>query len=150
MQLNSNAPSVDFPVGRFFIGIYWVSALSVVTACAFAWSFLFGDFQGWRFNSLVFFWAFATCLSLWTVRHGQSPCWLSWDGNSWHELPINPPAYSSAYVLACGISVHLDLQQSMLVSLHNLNGFRKWFWVSRRSFPERWHGFRCAVYSRSE
>jgi len=148
--LNSNAPSVDFPVGRFFMGIYMVMALSVVTACAFAYSFLYGDFQGWRAYVLLFVWLFATCLSMWAVRQGQSPCWLSWNGNVWHELPIKANTFSPENALDCGVAVHLDMQRHMLVSLNNLNGFRKWFWVSRKSFPERWHGFRCAVYSRSE
>jgi hypothetical protein len=148
--LNSNASSVDFPVGRFFMGIYMVMALSAVTACTLTYSFLFGDFQGWRANVLLLIWLFATCLSMWAVRHGQSPCWLSWNGNAWHELPIKASTFSPENALDCVVTVHLDMQRHMLVSLNNLNGFRKWFWVSRKSFPERWHGFRCAVYSRSE
>jgi len=148
--LNSSAPSVDFPVGRFFMGVYTVMALSFVTACALTYSYLFGDFHGWRANLLLFVWLFASCLSMWAVRHGQSACCLSWNGDAWHELPINSPTFSPENVLDCDVTVHLDVQRYMLVSLYNLNGFRKWFWVSRDSFPERWHGFRCAVYSRSE
>jgi hypothetical protein len=148
--LNSNAPSVDFPVGRFFMGVYMVLALSVLTAGAFAYSFLWGDFQGWRANLMLLIWAVVTCMSMWAVRKVQPPCWLSWNGNAWHELTLKAPAFPPENWVDCELSVHLDLQRYMLVSLLSLNGFRKWFWVSRNSFPERWHVFRCAVYSRSE
>ncbi|PUE36353.1 hypothetical protein B9Z46_06430 [Limnohabitans sp. Hippo4] len=132
------------------MGVYMVMAFSIVTAGALTYSFLFGDFQGWRANLLLLVWVFASGLSMWAVRQGQSRGWLSWNGNVWHELPINASSFSPENVLDCGVTVHLDMQRHMLVSLYNPNGFRKWFWVSRKSFPERWHGFRCAVYSRSE
>jgi hypothetical protein len=44
----------------------------------------------------------------------------------------------------------LDLQHLLYVSLQNKQGQRQWFWLSQDTFPDRWHGFRCAVYSRSE
>ncbi len=48
------------------------------------------------------------------------------------------------------MTVHLDFQRLLFVSLRNHQGERLWFWLAKDSFPDRWHGFRCAVYSRSE
>ncbi len=48
------------------------------------------------------------------------------------------------------MSVHLDFQQLLFVSLRNHHGERLWFWLAKDSFPDRSDGFRRAVYSRSE
>jgi hypothetical protein len=137
-------------VGRFSLGFYWLAALSIVTAIAFVSSGISGDFAGWRFILLSLTWICATCFALWVFRFGQQRCWLSWDGGVWHVLPLNQQVSHLVGVHDCAMSVHLDLQQHMLISVLNQQDSRKWFWVSQRSFPERWHGFRCAVYSRSE
>jgi hypothetical protein len=62
-----------------------------------------------------------------------------------NRLPTDPPS-SGGYA----IRVHLDFQQYLFVSLFNSTSRTQWFWVAKRSFPERWHGFRCAVYSHSD
>ncbi|MFM1948489.1 MAG: hypothetical protein RL706_510 [Pseudomonadota bacterium] len=148
--MNPNAPSVDFPVGRFFMGVCLVFVLSGVTACAFAFSHVSGDLTGWRVNLLMFSWGIASCISFWAVRHGQQKCWLSWNGHVWQVLPLAAHDIALASWRDCAMTVHVDLQRHMLVSAFNHTGFRKWFWVSQQSFPDRWHGFRCAVYSRPE
>jgi hypothetical protein len=71
---------------------------------------------------------------------------LCWTGHAWEvQLMLTEPSQ-----VEHAISVHLDFQNYILVSLSNPHSARQWFWVSRKAFPERWHGFRCAVYSRSE
>jgi hypothetical protein len=146
--LNSNAPSVDFPVGRFFMGLRGVACLSALAACVYIIGFFAGDFESWRGVLLLLAWALASLLSILSVRKKQSKCWLSWDGNVWQVVPTQNPALDDG--LDGVLSVHIDLQKALLVSVANLEGHRKWFWVTQVSFPDRWHGFRCAVYSRAE
>jgi hypothetical protein len=147
--LNSNAPSVDFPVGRFFLGAYLVVGLSVATACVFVLSYFAGDFAGWRASLMLLVWALASFCSIRAVMAGQPQCWLSWDGNAWQVLPVAPHEMTQPCIAESAMSVHLDLQRYMLVSVFNASGLRQWFWVTHASFPDRWHGFRCAVYSSS-
>jgi hypothetical protein len=146
--LNSNAPSVDFPVGRFFMGIWGGACLSALTAFAFIIGFFTGDFESWRGILLLLGWALVSLFSILSFRKKQSKCWLSWDGNVWQVVPTQNPALVDG--LDCVLSVHIDLQKALLVSVANLEGHRNWFWVMQASFPDRWHGFRCAVYSRAE
>ncbi|MFY9127701.1 MAG: hypothetical protein WAO82_03365 [Limnohabitans sp.] len=162
--MNSNALSVDFPVGRFFMGLWGVALLCSVTAGAFIFSFVSGDFESWRGALLVVAWSLASLLSFRSVWAGQAKCWLSWNGSAWQILPVRAPSdvrrqefsavdlknHQEADEAGSHLTVHLDLQRVLLVSLANPEGDRNWFWVLQAAFPERWHGFRCAVYSRSE
>jgi hypothetical protein len=106
----------------------------------------------------------ASLLSFRSVWAGQAKCWLSWDGSTWQILPVRSPSnlrpsntssadlknHQEAQEAVGHLTVHLDLQRVLLVSLANPDGDRNWFWVTQAAFPERWHGFRCAVYSRAE
>jgi len=110
-----------------------------------------GDLWGWRTLLLSAVWVFISGLSFRNLRNGQSPCWLSWDGQLWRIQTLLPDHPTAAALQACyAINVHLDLQHLLFVSLQNKQGERQWFWLQQGTFPERWHGFRCAVYSRSE
>ena len=94
------------------------------------------------------------------MRCNPSKSWLSWDGRHWRIEPVfslalidEIPCYAAKSMSldaslqsACDMEVHLDLQRYLLVSVFNGMGFRQWFWVSKHAFPDRWHGFRCAVY----
>jgi hypothetical protein len=147
--LNTNAPSVDFPVGRFFMGAYFVVGLSVVTAGVFAGSYVAGDLAGWRAILMLLVWLVVSLGSIKAVLNGQPKCWLSWNGNTWQIQQLQFENIPQQGMADSDMSVHLDLQQFLLVSLRNEKGSRQWFWVTQTSFPERWHGFRCAVYSQS-
>jgi len=148
------APSVDFPVGRFFISAWTGLALSALSLAGFAWGSFLGHVSLATSLAFLFFWfslAFATFSKF---RLGQTKCWLSWDGAAWrvHSLQAlvsdnASEAPAQRNLGACSVQVHLDLQQCLLVSLANLQGQRVWFWVLQKSFPDRWHVFRCAVYS---
>ena len=151
------APSVDFPVGRFFIsaGAGWV--LSSLSLAGFSWAVFFGQVS--LETGLAFFllWLALVFFTAGQFRLGQAKSWLSWDGGEWHihtlqalEFEIEPgssPPHESQFQGAFSMLVHLDLQQCLFVSLVNAQGERYWFWVLQKSFPDRWHGFRCAVYS---
>ena len=162
--MNQSAPSVDFPVGRF-LGAAWISvALSAACAGVFVLSYQWGDFSGWRAMLLVATWLAFSCFSFSGLLRGQTKSWLSWDGRQWRVLSLfnDPPSHlpldplrsaqnlsEAAESLQDGyaMSVHLDLQKYLFVSLFNTKGFRQWFWMAKDSFPDRWHVFRCAVYS---
>ena len=146
------------------MGLWGVSLLCSITAGAFIFSFFVGDFESWRGAVLVVTWSLASLLSFRSVWAGQAKCWLSWDGSTWQILPVRSPSnlrpsntssadlknHQEAQEAVGHLTVHLDLQRVLLVSLANPDGDRNWFWVTQAAFPERWHGFRCAVYSRAE
>ena len=146
------------------MGLWGVAVLSSVTAGAFIFSFVSGDFESWRGALLVVAWSLASLLSFRSVWAGQAKCWLSWNGSAWQILPVRAPSdvrrqefsavdlknHQEADEAGSHLTVHLDLQRVLWVSLDYPEGGRNWFWVSQAAFPERWHGFRCAVYSRAE
>ena len=161
--MKQNAPSVDFPVGRFFMGDWIGVVLSAICAVAFLLSYQWGDFTGWRAVLLMSIWVLFSLSSIHHLRGHPSKAWLSWDGHTWRIESLLPAEFSdrplgfstesmvSAAPLHDGyaMEVHLDMQEFMFVSLFDDQGFRQWFWISKQSFPDRWHGFRCAVYSHS-
>jgi hypothetical protein len=143
--LSQSAPAVDYPVGRFLWGAWLALAFSLITALALTLSFWLGLIEGWRFTWLCAVWCLLTLYSAATFKQTSPKAWLCWDGQAWElQFLLEPPSQ-----VAHSISVHLDFQKYFLVSLSGPNVSRQWFWVSKLAFPERWHGFRCAVYSRS-
>jgi hypothetical protein len=144
--LNQGAPSVDYPVGRFFWSAWLALGFSFLSALALALNYWFGWIEGWRFAWLCGVWFLLTLYSAFSFKHLSPKAWLCWTGQAW-EIQF---LFAAPSQVAHAISVHLDFQNYFLVSLSNPNSARQWFWVSRKAFPERWHGFRCAVYSRSE
>jgi hypothetical protein len=168
--LSQNAPSVDYPVGRFFWEACGVLGLAMLSFLALISSLFAGHFEGWRAAALCGTWLLLTLYCVASLKRAATKNWLCWDGHEWqvqsvlslpmpqlavapipdisirlNRLPIDPPS-SGGYA----IRVHLDFQQYLFVSLFNSTSRTQWFWVAKRSFPERWHGFRCAVYSHSD
>jgi hypothetical protein len=138
-------------VGRFLLSVWLVWALSAIAIMLYWGAAWWGDFSGWRSGLMIVLWIVFSYFSLRNLKSGQARCWLSWDGSSWYMLPLFPnPTPTIALQSGSALSVHLDLQHLLFVSLLNAQGKRHWFWLSKESFPDRWHGFRCAVYSRSE
>jgi hypothetical protein len=137
-------------VGRFFISAWFSMFLSASAIALFIFVQGGQDFSDWRLALFVTCWVACSWYSFCRLRAGQLKSWLSWDGNNWriqnldsNLITLNEPA------LAYEMDVHLDFQKLLFVSLQNHKGQRHWFWLSKESFPDRWHGFRCAVYSRS-
>jgi len=168
--LNQNAPSVNYPVGRFFWGAYWPIGLAVLSFFALIASLLAGLFEGWRAAGLFGTWLLLMLFSVYSLQHRSTKSWLCWDGHDWQvQSVLSLPTQADSVALSqtpsthlkqtlidppldrgYAISVHLDFQQYLFVSLLNSTSRTQWFWVAKRSFPERWHGFRCAVYSHSK
>ncbi len=165
-----NAPSVDYPVGRF-AWVAWMALLfSFCSMLALTVSFWAAHFEAGPAIGLFVIWGVLTLYVLIIFMRQATQKWLCWNGHEWQvhqmlllhsETPgvavmlepstrLSPDLFDLPIQEGYAISVHLDFQQYLLVSVFNRNALRQWFWVSRRSYPERWHGFRCAVYSRSE
>jgi hypothetical protein len=168
--LNQNAPSVEYPVGRFFWAAYWPIGLATLSFLALSASLLVGLFEGWPAAILFGTWVLLTFFSVYSLKSRVAKSWLCWDGHAWQvqsvislptqALAVAPSPASSTHLNRAlidppldggyAIRVHLDFQQYLFVSLLNSTSRTQWFWVAKRSFPERWHGFRCAVYSQPE
>jgi RsiW-degrading membrane proteinase PrsW (M82 family) len=101
---------------------------------------------------LIMAWAFgALCLAgaaLWAPRQTLASGAVLWNGQAWfwqsHSGEDHP----------LELSVGLDLGGALLlfVRLQNAQGqdHGPWrcAWLSQAVMPSKWHGFRCAVYSR--
>ena len=138
-------------MGRFFFSAWIALFLSALAIALFVFVYSQQDFSNWRWALFVSAWVACSWFSFRRLRAGQSKSWLSWDGNIWRIQQLYPKlnmALSGETIYA--MDVHLDLQKRLFISLHSEKGQRHWFWLSQESFPDRWHGFRCAVYSRSE
>jgi hypothetical protein len=160
--LSQNAPSVDYPVGRFLWGKR-KRVLVAVLAVSALMSYVFGDvLTGWRAGVLLACWLLVFLSSFLAWQQAQTKCWLSWSGDEWRVLSTMPedaiadsepcptPAkLETEFKEGAALTVHLDWQNYLYVSLKGPAQPRTWFWLEMNSFPERWHGFRCAVYSRS-
>jgi len=157
-------------VGRFFWGTYVPIGLVMLSFLALSASLLAGLFEGWRAALLFGGWVLLTFFSVYSLKSRLAQSWLCWDGHDWQvqtvlslatqsvsvapspapSTHLNQPLIGSPLDGGYAIRVHLDFQQYLFVSLLNATFRTQWFWVAKRSFPERWHGFRCAVYSQSE
>ena len=133
-------------------------------------SLLAGLFEGWRAALLFGAWVLLTFFSVYSLKNQAAQSWLCWDGHDCQvqkvlclptqsvlvapspapSTPLNQTLIDPPLEGGYAIRVHLDFQQYLFVSLLDSTPRTQWFWVAKRSFPERWHGFRCAVYSQSE
>lgn len=157
-------------MGRFFWAAYWPIGLATLSFLALSASLLVGLFEGWPAAILFGTWVLLTFFSVYSLKSRLAQSWLCWDGHDWQvqtvlslatqsvsvapspapSTHLNQPLIGSPLDGGYAIRVHLDFQQYLFVSLLNATFRTQWFWVAKRSFPERWHGFRCAVYSQSE
>lgn len=144
-----NAPPVVYPVGRFVWGRRWATcALALLSAVAMGASFVL---SGATLAGL--FWQAAT----WLVIAGLSAGVLSreflgcgalaWDGESWHGLDtaMPPGPLQMALTFDGGHFMLVALKASPAEGRVRLS---RHAFLCRGDMPSRWHGFRCAVYSR--
>ena len=157
-------------MGRFFGATYVPIGLAMLSFLALSASLVVGLFEGSRAALLFGAWVLLTFFSVYSLKSRLAQSWLCWDGHDWQvqtvlslatqsvsvapspapSTHLNQPLIGSPLDGGYAIRVHLDFQQYLFVSLLNATTRTQWFWVAKRSFPERWHGFRCAVYSQSE
>jgi hypothetical protein len=143
-----NAPPVVFPVGRFVWGPRLGLLLAAVVACVLAVWLVWAEVSASRLAWTVGLWMAAALCSLWWGRQeylqeGE----LVWDGEAWHgphlegaDEPIHLTlTFDGGHFML--VSWRSAAQAGRLVrTQHAL--------IRRADMPSRWHGFRCAVYSR--
>jgi len=150
-----NAPPVAFPVGRFVWGpALWGTVLTLSGAGLVAW-----QAQSQASPSLVLwawiFWALCAGVTAYAapkqlMRDGQ----LLWTGEVWLWQSVLNKAGIDGEDESLALSVGLDMGSVMLLWVqassdgHVGSGRRQCAWVSQKTLPSQWHGFRCAVYSR--
>lgn len=145
-----NAPLVQFPVGRFAWGV-WAGALLGIAAVLLTGGLFYLDHisPGWAVLSLALV-CLAAALWMHSGIRRTGPFWLVWDGQGWQcwQDEEGQEAFSVG-----SLSVQVDFQQVLLLHLTcnssaSTRPFQKWLWLYKGFAPAKWHGLRCAVYSR--
>jgi hypothetical protein len=155
-----NAPPVVFPVGRCALGSMIMICLAALGGLSLGlWQWLAGlswTFAGWAWGA----WGVMVAVA-YGWRSGQTlgeGC-LFWSGEAWFwQGPLdNDPAVAQAGTtepMPVFVAVLLDLGGVILLAVQPLseNGQRvgrlRHAWVQKVLMPSKWHGLRCAVYSR--
>lgn len=144
-----NAPPVAFPVGRFVWGrIAWLlmSLLSAMGLVAWAMQ---AQYSSTQLGMAWLFWA--TCAggaAVLAPRQMIQSGRLFWNGQAWFW---QQPAGED---ISLQVSVGLDVGSGLLLFVRRMEGSnlgrKTWAcaWLVETSMPPKWHGFRCAVYSR--
>lgn len=147
-----NAPPVVYPVGRFVWGRWLLMGLCILSAVGIVY---------WQMKSLAngpqvwvawFFWCTCTLsAALWAPNQTLTGGHLGWNGESWFWRP-NGDAIGQSQSVA--VSLGLDTGQGLLLWLQPLDeqdrpcGRLFSAWIEEGAMPSKWHGIRCAVYSR--
>jgi hypothetical protein len=134
--LNQNAPSVEYPVGRFFWAAYWPIGLATLSFLALSASLLVGLFEGWPAAILFGTWVLLTFFSVYSLKSRLAKSWLCWDGHAWQvqsvislptqALAVAPSPASSIWIFSnicssqCSIQ-HLARSGFGLQSVHSLS-----------------------------
>lgn len=137
-----SAPSVSYPVGRSRVAMRWLWGIWFGGAVCVALAVLRTDGMQWRtfvLISSVLLAGVLLCLSL--PGRNAPAAQLRFDGQDWSMSGAAPSG-------AGRVEVSLDFQFLMLIGL-NEPGRRRWLWLERASFPQRWVDLRRAVYSRA-
>ncbi|MEN9688302.1 MAG: hypothetical protein RI998_299 [Pseudomonadota bacterium] len=143
-----NAPPVVYPVGRFAWGLPLAVVLAFMAAAVLMLWWVWSSASALACAGLAGVWCgAATCAVVLGRREFVQQGALAWDGEQWQ---------------GCGISDHdgpvqltltLDWGHGMLVACRAQAPEAAWprtrhACLRRADMPSRWHGFRCAVYSR--
>ena len=144
-----NAPPVAFPVGRFV----WGRVAHFLLAMCGATGLLIWQVQA-NVSSIQswvswFFWCVCVVAALWWApRQTLSDGRMFWSGESW--FCISPEGHQQGIE----VSVCLDLNSALGLFVQPVDesgqpqGPAAYAWMRERTMPSKWHGFRCAVYSR--
>jgi hypothetical protein len=150
-----NAPPVAYPVGRFVWGPVLLAAVLLLSAAGLvSW-----QLQSQASSTLVWSaWIFWAACGAATVYGGPkqtlSEGHLLWSGEAWLWQSVLGEDALSQDDQGLNLAVGMDFGGGMLLLLQAGGELRQghgpWFcaWVSEQAMPSKWHGFRCAVYSR--
>ena len=136
-----SAPAVSYPVGRSRFQGWLVSGLGFGASVTGGYWLQQVDAIGWRQ------WLFAGVLlgacgaaALAWRRSAQGI--LHWDGQAWHWTGADAS-------IPVQLTVHLDGQFVLLLSVRPDTGRCRWLWPERRVDEVHWNALRRAVFSRA-
>jgi hypothetical protein len=149
-----NAPPVVFPVGRFVWGrALWLGAAALSALGLMGWQVL-AQVGVDRALMAWGFWAFCGVgAGLWGQRQVLTVGQLRWNGQSWFW---QRDGVSTVDGQAVSVSVGLDAGVGLLLWVQPLDerglvrGQLVCAWLQAQAMPSKWHGLRCAVYSRPD
>lgn len=149
-----NAPPVVYPVGRFVVGRMLLVAVCGLSAVGLlSWQMLTLTTGPMRWAAWLFWGGCALSAAVWAPRQSLTGGRLGWSGESWFWQTDADHA-DQAQAQAVAVSVGVDTGQGLLLWVQPLDvqgrpqGQRVSAWVQAAAMPSKWHGFRCAVYSR--
>ena len=144
-----NAPPVVFPVGRFVWGHVVLFSMAMYGAVGL----LMWQVQAQVSSSLWwgawFFWCVCVVAALWWApRQILSGGHLCWSGESWFWQASDGQQQGLEVTVCVDWDARLWLAVQRLDESGKPNDITAYVWVQERAMPSKWHGFRCAVYSR--
>jgi len=147
-----NAPPVVYPVGRFAVGRMWLVLVCGLSAVGLlSWQMLTLTTGPKLWAAWVFWGSCAGFAAVWAPRQALTDGRLGWSGQSWWW---QADADTADQVQAVSVSVGVDTGPGLLLWVQPLDdqgraqGRRLCAWLQAAAMPSKWHGFRCAVYSR--
>ena len=150
-----NAPPVAYPVGRFVWGMVLFIGVLLASAAGLAiW-----QWQSQAPSHLVWaawvFWLICAALATYLgPRQVLSRGHLFWSGETWLWRGVHNAEVFIDEEQGHHLTVACDFGSGMLLLLESCHeatqdrGPVLCAWVTEQSIPSKWHGFRCAVYSR--
>jgi hypothetical protein len=135
-----SAPAVSYCLQRsryqgWFLGLAWLSG-AAVSACWLSLS----DVAGWRLYVALACVVSAGILARLAWRQTPAGGLLIWDGLGWR--------YETQAASVPGtLSVHIDLQFFLLLSLKSDGAGLHWFWLDRPAVRSAWADLRRAIWS---
>ena len=135
------APALTYPVRRSVLH-GWLIGLTCLTGALIGW---FWRIQAspepwcqWLYAFILLLVSLAALRTWWRSPSGD----LQWDGHGW-KLNVVDRGF-------CGlVTLHLDLQEYLLLCLRSADGRRRWLWLERRTDAINWLALRGAVFSAS-
>jgi hypothetical protein len=134
-----SAPAVSYPVGRsHFQGCLLGGSVLIGVLAGMLWFYVSG-LAGWRLGLYAITLVGTGALAIQTWRRTPGGV-LRWDGQAWRWT-------TDAASVNGVLTVHLDFQFCLLLSLQTDAGVRLALWPQRQTDAAHWHALRCAVFS---
>ena len=144
-----NAPPVAFPVGRFVWGHVIFFSLTVMGATGLGMWQVQASVSASLCWASWLFWCICVLAALWwSPRQALSGGHLFWTGESWIWQAADGHQQSTEVSVCVDLNFVLWLCVQRLDEAGHPHGHAAYAWVQARTMPSKWHGFRCAVYSR--
>jgi hypothetical protein len=147
-----NAPPVVYPVGRFSFGrIVLVSVCSLSAVALLSWQIQTRASSSMIWAAWILWILCNLSAAIWVPKQALVGGRLGWSGEGWFW---QADANSAGQSQTVAVSVGFDAGRGMLLWVQPLNeqglaqGRLHCAWFQADAMPPKWHGFRCAVYSR--